>query len=171
MPLPLPSPAGGAGGGGARVQAAAGGADCTLAAVRRGVNAYTEWGGRWTALMQSVAGNDVGRFDALMAYEHTDLDAVSKGGCTRQLAVVLSHTQPTESGTVVPRYLNLVRPLQQVRYCVSGTQPTEIATTGAQTSVARTTTSYRTRWSAISSHRSRNRASHSSCRLIAGTLA
>ena len=55
------------------------GADCTPAAVRRGVNAYTEDGGRWTALMASVCNNDVGRFDALMAYEHTDLDAVAKG--------------------------------------------------------------------------------------------
>ena len=55
------------------------GADCTPAAVRRGVNAYTEAGGYRTALMQSVDDNDVGRFDALMAYEHTDLDAVSKG--------------------------------------------------------------------------------------------
>ena len=56
------------------------GADCTPAAVRRGVNAYTEGGGELTALMASVALNDVGRFDALMAYEHTDLDAVSKSG-------------------------------------------------------------------------------------------
>jgi len=53
------------------------GADCTPAAVRRGVNAYTENGGNMTALMKSVWFNDVGRFDALMAYEHTDLDAVS----------------------------------------------------------------------------------------------
>jgi len=61
------------------------GADCTPAAVRRGVNAYTEGDGTGTALMQSVDENDVGRFDALMAYEHTDLDAVAKGrlsGCT-----------------------------------------------------------------------------------------
>eukprot|EP01050_Picozoa_sp_SAG11_P009862 SAG11_NODE_959_length_6385_cov_30.010181_4_plen_149_part_00 len=57
------------------------GADCTPAAVRRGVNAYTEWDGIRTALMMSVAFNEVGRFDALMAYEHTDLDAaVAKGG-------------------------------------------------------------------------------------------
>ena len=55
------------------------GADCTPAAVRRGVNAYTENNGKWTALMYSVRRNDVGRFDALMAYEHTDLDAVAKG--------------------------------------------------------------------------------------------
>eukprot|EP01050_Picozoa_sp_SAG11_P022882 SAG11_NODE_4438_length_1894_cov_22.927019_2_plen_110_part_00 len=32
-----------------------------------------------TALMVSVRANEVGRFDALMAYEHTDLDAVAKG--------------------------------------------------------------------------------------------
>ena len=56
------------------------GADCTPAAVRRGVNAYTEDGGTATALMESVYRNEVGRFDALMAYEHTDLDAVAKGG-------------------------------------------------------------------------------------------
>ena len=54
------------------------GADCTPAAVRRGVNAYTEWNGTGTALLMSVAANEVGRFDALMAYEHTDLDAVEK---------------------------------------------------------------------------------------------
>ena len=58
------------------------GADCTPAAVRRGVNAYTEGGGNATALMASVWDNEVGRFDALMAYEHTDLDAVGKGGCS-----------------------------------------------------------------------------------------
>ena len=29
--------------------------------------------------MMSVRHNEVGRFDALMAYEHTDLDAVAKG--------------------------------------------------------------------------------------------
>eukprot|EP01050_Picozoa_sp_SAG11_P025426 SAG11_NODE_5731_length_1476_cov_9.911402_2_plen_142_part_01 len=55
------------------------GADCTPAAVRRGVNAYTESNGNATALMWSVLTNEVGRFDALMAYEHTDLDAVDKG--------------------------------------------------------------------------------------------
>eukprot|EP01050_Picozoa_sp_SAG11_P032301 SAG11_NODE_10438_length_831_cov_5.882514_1_plen_137_part_10 len=54
------------------------GADCTPAAVRRGVNAYTEYDGEGTALMASVKRNEVGRFDALMAYEHTDLDAVGK---------------------------------------------------------------------------------------------
>eukprot|EP01050_Picozoa_sp_SAG11_P046369 SAG11_NODE_23679_length_384_cov_1.435088_1_plen_81_part_10 len=62
------------------------GADCTPAAVRRGVNAYTEFGGDGTALMESVAGNEVGRFDALMAYEHTDLDAVTKGWESGQTA-------------------------------------------------------------------------------------
>ena len=57
------------------------GADCNPAAVRRGVNAYTEGLlGDMTALMASVFDNEVGRFEALMAYEHTDLDAVAKGG-------------------------------------------------------------------------------------------
>ena len=63
------------------------GADCTPAAVRRGVNAYTEGGGSRTALMQSVLDNEVGRFDALMAYEHTDLDAVSKGDWSGETAL------------------------------------------------------------------------------------